>query len=234
MSPRGNVSRRLMAPSPKVDMAMSAKASDDAWRSLIAQLAVCSPPRRSSAGVSRAVLPRIDTANASLNAIVTVDPDAARRRQWSDAARARDELGPHGLPITAKDSYETAGMRTTCGRRDLPTIPTQGRRGGRPVAPGRRDHHGKTNMPTGNQDVQASNWSSAAPTTHGTPRARPAVRPVAGRGRHRGPGLTSFDYGLGDRRPHQDPGLITAVCTAGPNRPGARFLCRAHSCVPAR
>lgn len=104
-------------------MAMSAKASDDiAWLPATAQLAVLAAKKVSSAELVELYLSRIDTYNASLNAIVTVDPDAARRvAKRSDAARARgDELGPlHGLPITVKDSYETAGMRTTCGRRDL-------------------------------------------------------------------------------------------------------------------
>lgn len=111
-------------------MAMSAKASDDiAWLPATAQLAVLAAKKVSSAELVELYLSRIDTYNASLNAIVTVDPDAARRvAKRSDAARARgDELGPlHGLPITVKDSYETAGMRTTCGRRDLADyVPTQ-------------------------------------------------------------------------------------------------------------
>ncbi len=143
-------------------MAMSAKASDDiAWLPATAQLAVLAAKKVSSAELVELYLSRIDTYNASLNAIVTVDPDAARRvAKRSDAARARgDELGPlHGLPITVKDSYETAGMRTTCGRRDLADyVPTQDaeavarlRRAGAIIM-------GKTNMPTGNQDVQASN-----------------------------------------------------------------------------
>lgn len=139
-------------------MAMSAKASDDiAWLPATAQLAVLAAKKVSSAELVELYLSRIDTYNASLNAIVTVDPDAARRvAKRSDAARARgDELGPlHGLPITVKDSYETAGMRTTCGRRDLADyVPTQDaeavarlRRAGAIIM-------GKTNMPTGNQDV---------------------------------------------------------------------------------
>ncbi|CRH13152.1 amidase [Mycobacterium tuberculosis] len=134
-------------------MAMSAKASDDiAWLPATAQLAVLAAKKVSSAELVELYLSRIDTYNASLNAIVTVDPDAARRvAKRSDAARARgDELGPlHGLPITVKDSYETAGMRTTCGRRDLADyVPTQDaeavarlRRAGAIIM-------GKTNMPT--------------------------------------------------------------------------------------
>ncbi len=76
----------------------------------------------SSAELAELYLPRIDKYNPSLNAIVTIDADAARRdAKKADAARLRGEgPGPlHGLPITVKDSYETAGMRTVCGRRDL-------------------------------------------------------------------------------------------------------------------
>lgn len=167
-------------------MAMSAKASDDiAWLPATAQLAVLAAKKVSSAELVELYLSRIDTYNASLNAIVTVDPDAARRvAKRSDAARARgDELGPlHGLPITVKDSYETAGMRTTCGRRDLADyVPTQDaeavarlRRAGAIIM-------GKTNCPPATRTSRPAIRSSAAPTTHGTPRARPAARPAAGR-----------------------------------------------------
>lgn len=192
-------------------MAMSAKASDDiAWLPATAQLAVLAAKKVSSAELVELYLSRIDTYNASLNAIVTVDPDAARRvAKRSDAARARgDELGPlHGLPITVKDSYETAGMRTTCGRRDLADyVPTQDaeavarlRRAGAIIM-------GKTNMPTGNQDVQASNpvfgrtnnpWDAA--------RIRRLGRRQGGRHRSRADQLR---LRLGDRRLYQDPGSL--------------------------
>lgn len=60
-------------------MAMSAKASDDiAWLPATAQLAVLAAKKVSSAELVELYLSRIDTYNASLNAIVTVDPDAAR------------------------------------------------------------------------------------------------------------------------------------------------------------
>jgi amidase len=63
-------------------------------------------------------LARIEHLNPPLNAVVTLDVEAARRAaDAADAALARgDAPGPlHGVPMTIKDSYETAGMRTTCG-----------------------------------------------------------------------------------------------------------------------
>ena len=61
---------------------------------------------------------RIEVLNVKLNAVVTLDIERARQRAGElDAATARGEFkGPlHGLPITIKDSYETAGLKTTCG-----------------------------------------------------------------------------------------------------------------------
>ncbi|HEY8516300.1 MAG TPA: amidase [Candidatus Binatia bacterium] len=61
---------------------------------------------------------RIERLNPPLNAVVTLDLERARARaDAADAALARGESwGPlHGLPITVKDSFETAGLRTTCG-----------------------------------------------------------------------------------------------------------------------
>lgn len=68
---------------------------------------------------------RIDALNPDLNAVVAKDYDRAREcARRSDAARSRGEdLGAlHGLPMTIKDSLETAGLVTTSG------------------APGLRDH----------------------------------------------------------------------------------------------
>src|SRR5580765_1446578 len=67
-------------------------------------------------------LARVERLNPRLNAVVTLDLERARRRaDEADAARARGALfGPlHGLPMTIKDSLETAGLRTTCGVPDL-------------------------------------------------------------------------------------------------------------------
>ena len=71
----------------------------------------------SPVAVVEAYLARIERLNPRLNAIVTLAPDAL------DCARAAEEsvmrgrrLGPlHGVPVTIKDTIETAGLRTTSG-----------------------------------------------------------------------------------------------------------------------
>ncbi len=63
-------------------------------------------------------LARVERLNPPLNAVVTLDIERARRAaDTADIALARgDASGPlHGLPMTIKDTFETAGMRTTCG-----------------------------------------------------------------------------------------------------------------------
>jgi amidase len=55
-------------------------------------------------------LGRIERLNPRINAVVTLD--AERALAAADVPRG----GPlHGLPITLKDQFETAGLRTTCG-----------------------------------------------------------------------------------------------------------------------
>jgi aspartyl-tRNA(Asn)/glutamyl-tRNA(Gln) amidotransferase subunit A len=54
-----------------------------------------------------------------LNALVTPMPRAVEQAKAAEAAVLRgDELGPlHGVPFTIKDSFDTAGVRTTRGSR---------------------------------------------------------------------------------------------------------------------
>jgi amidase len=69
-------------------------------------------------------LDRIDRYNGDLNAVVTLDAGGARRRadERDAEGRAGRWRGPfHGVPMTVKDAFATAGIRTTSGvaaRRD--------------------------------------------------------------------------------------------------------------------
>ena len=177
---------------------VSLPADDFAWLPATEQLAALDAKELSSVELVELYLSRINTRNSSLNAVVTVDPDAARRAATkADAARSRgDALGPlHGLPITVKDSYETAGMRTVCGRPDLADyVPKQDaeavarlRRAGAIVL-------GKTNMPTGNADVQASNPVFGR-TNNPWDRSRTSGGSAGGGAAATVAGLTSFDFG---------------------------------------
>jgi amidase len=63
-------------------------------------------------------LARIERRNPELNAVVSLDNEAARRQaEAADIALARGEaLGPlHGVPLTLKDGNDVAGLRTTLG-----------------------------------------------------------------------------------------------------------------------
>jgi Asp-tRNA(Asn)/Glu-tRNA(Gln) amidotransferase A subunit family amidase len=64
-------------------------------------------------------LDRIDQLNPNLNAIVTLAPNAMEKAREAEAAVIRGyALGPlHGVPLTIKDTIETAGLRTTSGSR---------------------------------------------------------------------------------------------------------------------
>jgi amidase len=63
-------------------------------------------------------LARIEWRNPALNAVVSLDIEAARRQaEAADIALARGEIrGPlHGVPLTLKDGNDVAGLRTTLG-----------------------------------------------------------------------------------------------------------------------
>lgn len=115
----------------------------------------------SAVEVLDAHLAQIDRHNPRLNVIVTLDSERARARaQEADAALARSEIwGPlHGVPITIKDGFATAGLRTTSGfppwadyvpAADAPVV-------GRLRAAG-AILLGKTNLPVLSLDVQTDN-----------------------------------------------------------------------------
>lgn len=69
--------------------------------------------------VVAAHLRRIEQINPTLNAIVTIAEDAVDCARVREAAlMSGNDLGPlHGLPVTVKDTIDTAGLRTTSGSR---------------------------------------------------------------------------------------------------------------------
>ena len=78
----------------------------------------------SSVDVVEAHLSRLESVNPQLNAVVQLSADAARQqaREADQAVTRAEAVGPlHGVPVTIKDSLDTAGMVSTWG--------TQGRAG---------------------------------------------------------------------------------------------------------
>ena len=74
--------------------------------------------RFSSREVVELYLRRIDELNDRVNAVVTVVADSALATadERDRAVVEQRELGPlHGVPMTVKDAFETAGIRTTAG-----------------------------------------------------------------------------------------------------------------------
>lgn len=107
------------------------------------------------------LLERIDRYDGAINAVVTLDAERALERAGAaDEALVRGEVwGPlHGLPITVKDSFETAGLRTTAGADELaeyvPAVDADAvarlRAAGAIV-------FAKTNLPTYAMDLQSAN-----------------------------------------------------------------------------
>ncbi|WP_326545968.1 amidase family protein [Mycolicibacterium sp. ND9-15] len=105
-------------------------------------------------------LDRIARLNPSLNAVVTLDPDGARRAaDAADAAVARNEVvGPlHGIPMTVKDTFDTAGMRTTCGVPAWDRVPERDADAVRRLRDAGAIIFGKTNVPAMAADWQTFN-----------------------------------------------------------------------------
>ncbi|QRK10947.1 amidase [Archangium violaceum] len=105
-------------------------------------------------------LAQISRHNSRLNAIVTLDEERARARaREADEALARGESwGPlHGVPFTIKDSFMTAGVRTTSSYKRLSTyVPTHDATVVARMKQAGAILLGKTNLPTLTLDLQTS------------------------------------------------------------------------------
>lgn len=104
---------------------------------------------------------RVERLNPALNAIVTLDLERARAAaDAADAAVARgDVLGAlHGVPMTVKDSFETAGLRTTSGAPELAQhVPATDAVAVARLKAAGAIVLGKTNLPTYAMDTQSYN-----------------------------------------------------------------------------
>lgn len=107
------------------------------------------------------MLARIDALDGALNLVVTRDDERLRREADAadrEAARGRYRGPLHGVAMTVKDSFQTAGMRTTSGAPDLADFVPKSdavavarlREAGALIA-------GKTNLPLYAGDVQSYN-----------------------------------------------------------------------------
>jgi len=114
----------------------------------------------SSLEVLDAHLNQIATHNPKLNAIVTLDEEQARQRaKEADEALERGEIwgALHGVPITIKDSFETAGLRTTSSYQPLANyIPQQDATAVNRLRGAGAVILGKTNTPTLTGDYQTN------------------------------------------------------------------------------
>ena len=95
-------------------------------------------------------LARVDALNPPLNAVVTLDPDGARV-----AADAADASLAHGVPMTVKDTYQTEGMRTTCGLPAWDHVPDHDAEAVRRLRVAGAVIFGKTNTP-----MLAGDWQT--------------------------------------------------------------------------
>ncbi|OBK76278.1 amidase [Mycobacterium sp. 1274761.0] len=103
-------------------------------------------------------LARVEAVNPLVNAVVTTDPDGARgAADAADAELARcDDIGPlHGVPMTVKDTFQTAGMRTTCGLPAWDHVPEGDAEAVRRLRCAGAVIFGKTNTP-----AQAGDWQT--------------------------------------------------------------------------
>ena len=98
--------------------------------------------------IMRAYLDRIaayDSGPLGLHSVITVAPDAMAQAKAADDARAAGDTRPLlGIPILAKDIFDTKDMPTTGGALVFAGYqPTKDAWHGGQAARGRRDHHGQ-------------------------------------------------------------------------------------------
>lgn len=104
-------------------------------------------------------LRRVQLHNPKINAVVTLDLDRARARADAiDGRRGDPGALLHGLPASIKDSFETAGLRTTCGAPQYSRhLPDRNADAVERLAQAGMVLFGKTNVPIYTADLQSYN-----------------------------------------------------------------------------
>ncbi len=117
--------------------------------------------RISATEVLEYFLARVETYNPSLNAVVALDREGARRRaEQADVEIARgDSRGPlHGVPMTIKDAFCTAGLVTVGGIPDCQDfMPSRNAIAVQRLIDAGVNVFGKTNVPFMSADLQSYN-----------------------------------------------------------------------------
>lgn len=116
----------------------------------------------SSEELTRATLDRIDRHDPRLRAFVTSDPEGAMYAARQADRRRRERPGSlgvlHGLPMSLKDAFATAGIRTTAGRPDLAQhVPSRDAVVAARLRAAGAILVGKTNLPTGVSGQETAN-----------------------------------------------------------------------------
>jgi aspartyl-tRNA(Asn)/glutamyl-tRNA(Gln) amidotransferase subunit A len=122
-SSRGGLAPEVRRIHPDGAASVAAPAANDLCALSASELAVLVRSRAvSSMEVVDAALARLEQWEGRLNAFVTVMADEARtaaRAADAELARGRVRGQLHGVPVTIKDMFNTAGVRTTGGSRIL-------------------------------------------------------------------------------------------------------------------
>jgi amidase len=135
------------------------KMDELSYESASACLTLLRSRKVSSVELVDACIARIEALNPEINAVVAKDYERARdKARASDAARAQGkDLGVlHGLPMTIKDSLETAGLVTTSGAPELRDhVPSEDAVAVQRVVAAGAIVLGKTNLP-----IYAGDWQT--------------------------------------------------------------------------
>ena len=133
----------------------------------------------SSVELTELILNRIDQFNPLLNAVVTIcEDEAVARARQADEAQAKGEIwGPlHGVPVTVKDTFEIAGVRTTSGAPSLSEfVPEEDAASVSRLRAAGAVILGHTNVPLFAGDWQSYNKVFGQPTIPGTWSGHPEV-----------------------------------------------------------